>query len=507
MASVHVLKDSRSRLLWLAVFASAGLHFFFASFLSLSTDEAHYALYAAHPDLSYFDHPPLVGWIQWPLVTNEASDWALRLIPQALWLVSLVLAWRLAEALRVAVPGWAAALEPGQAGRAAVWVTTLLPLLHVLAIGLLPDTLLMVLVLMILRVCLDLIAPAAIPLTTPNWRRWALLGLLLGLAGLSKYTAVLFGVGVGIALLLSLGWRVFLSPYPWLAALIGLVLVSPVFYWNASNDWISFAYQMSHSRGGNWQVQGVLVFAALQLIAFGPLVLVTLWRLVRGVKRIGEARVVWALGFVLWIPLLVTAFMAGGGRSLPHWMAPVWVGVIALGAPTLAVAWKEGSRRLIVACTALQVGISSVMFAALFLVGLPGAGHMSDISKANPFADLWGWPEVGERSGRLAEQSQVDALTVPSWVMASRLAWYARPWPVVVLDRRHDQFDIWFGQLQAGQSAVFVRWSQQWAQPPVGPQQFRQCRLADSFDIERLGRVVSRFELFVCDDWQLGAAR
>lgn len=504
MASMHFLRARGSRALWVIISLSIALHLFFASLLSLSTDEAHYALYAAHLDLSYFDHPPLVGWIQWPLVEYDAADWALRLIPQALWVVSLVLAWRLAEALRAAVPAWTVALEPGLAGRAAALVMTLVPMLHVLAIGLLPDTLLMVLVLLIMRVCLELIAPVASHTRAPEWQRWALLGLLLGLAGLSKYTALLFAVGVGVALLVSQGWRLLLLPFPWFAALIALAMVSPVFYWNASNDWISFGYQMTHSKGGDWQVRGVLIFVVLQFVAFGPLTLIALWRLIRGVRRRGEFGPVWALGFVVWVPLVVTAFMAGGGRSLPHWMAPVWIGVIVLGAPLLAIAWNEGSRRLIVGCATLQVGISSAMFAGLFFVGLPGAGHMSDISRTNPFADLWGWSEVGERSRRLAGQAQVDVLTVSNWVMASRLAWYAKPLPVVVLDQRRDQFDIWFGELRAGQSAVFVRWSQQWAHPPVGPQQFRQCRSADTFDLERLGRVVSRFELFVCDDWQSG---
>ena len=32
--------------------------------VGLSVDEAHYLLYALHPALSYFDHPPLVGWVQ-----------------------------------------------------------------------------------------------------------------------------------------------------------------------------------------------------------------------------------------------------------------------------------------------------------------------------------------------------------------------------------------------------------------------------------------------------------
>jgi len=488
----------------IAISGSVALHFLFASSLSLSIDEAHYALYAAHLDLSYFDHPPLVGWIQWPLVQAGVNDWVLRLVPQALWVASLFLAWRLAEAVRMAVPAWTEALPPGVAGRTTAIMMILTPLLHVLAIGLLPDTLLMVLVLLILRGCLELCTPLALDGNARPWPRWLSLGVLLGLAGLSKYTAILFAVGVGAALLLVHGGRLLRSPYPWLAVLVAVVMVSPVFYWNALNDWISFSYQASHSKGGDWQLRGVLIFTALQLVAFGPLALIALWKLLRVTARAGDFRLVWALGFVLWIPLFVTAMMAGGGRSLPHWMAPVWIGVMVLGSPLLAIAWREGSRLLLTACALLQAGVSAVMFAGLFFAGLPGAGHMSDITKMNPFADVRGWHEVGARASTLAERVQAEALTVPSWVMASRLAWYARPFPVVVLDRRHDQFDLWFGELRVGQSAIFVRWSQQWATPPVGPQLFQQCRSADVFEVERLGRVISRFELFVCDGWQVG---
>jgi len=491
--------------LWIAISGGVALHFFFASSLSLSIDEAHYALYAAHLDLSYFDHPPLVGWIQWPLVQADANDWVLRLVPQALWVASIFLAWRLAEAVRMAVPAWTKALEPGVAGRTAATMVLLTPLLHVLAIGLLPDTLLMVLVLLIMRVCLQLCAPRVLDGSAPPWPRWAFLGVLLGLAGLSKYTAILFAVGVGTALLLSHGWRLLRSPYPWLTVMIAVAMVTPVFYWNAINDWISFSYQASHSRGGDWQLRGVLIFAALQLVAFGPLALIAFWKLLRDTGRAGDSRLVWALGFILWIPLVVTAIMAGGGRSLPHWMAPVWIGVIVLGSPLLAIAWREGSRLLLIACALLQAGVSGVMFAGLFFAGLPGVGHMSDITKTNPFADVRGWNEAGLRSSRLAKEVRADALAVPNWVLASRLAWYARPFRVVVLDNRRDQFDLWFGNLRVGQSAIFVRWSQHWAVPPVGPQLFQQCRSADIFDVERVGRVISRFELFVCDGWQLGS--
>ena len=32
--------------------------------LGLGNDEAYHFLYAAHPALSYFDHPPMMAWVE-----------------------------------------------------------------------------------------------------------------------------------------------------------------------------------------------------------------------------------------------------------------------------------------------------------------------------------------------------------------------------------------------------------------------------------------------------------
>jgi len=52
----------------ISICLAAMVHFALGFAIEFSVDEAHYALYAQHLAWSYFDHPPLVGWIQWPLV-------------------------------------------------------------------------------------------------------------------------------------------------------------------------------------------------------------------------------------------------------------------------------------------------------------------------------------------------------------------------------------------------------------------------------------------------------
>ena len=158
------------------------LHLVLGALLGLSVDEAHYALYAAHLDWSYFDHPPLVGWAQWPLVALGAPTWVMRWVPEVLWLATAWMVYALAERLQFNAAQQEAAPSPGQAGLWAVLALALAPLLHVLGIGLLPDTLLVFFTVASMWLTLDLMDARATRRPFP----WLLLGLAQGLAGLSK---------------------------------------------------------------------------------------------------------------------------------------------------------------------------------------------------------------------------------------------------------------------------------------------------------------------------------
>ncbi len=84
-------------------------------------------------------------------------------------------------------------------------------------------------------------------------RWWLFVGLFGGLALLSKYTVILLLPAI-VAFAVVPPWRMklILSPYPWLAALIAVVVFSPVLYWNGTHDWISFKFQLDRPT----QMQG-----------------------------------------------------------------------------------------------------------------------------------------------------------------------------------------------------------------------------------------------------------
>ena len=466
----------------LALLALVLLHLAIGASIGLSVDEAHYLLYAAHPDWSYFDHPPLVGWVQWPLVALGAPVWLLRALPGTLWLLSAWGVFHVATRLPQARPG---------AGRWALAVFSLAPVLHVLGIGLVPDTLLMALAIWAMALTLHMVRQPALA----GWGWWLLLGLVLGLAGLSKYTAVLLAAPVVLCLLLHHGAQLLLQARVWAALLLALLVVSPVFWWNAQHGWVSFQYQLQHGAGGRWEALHVLQFVLIQVGAYGPLLLAGC--LPAGLPQSWRWR-----GFFL-IPFAVLAYMAGGGVSLPHWSAPAWVCLAPFAGLLVARAWGAGRRRLIAALALLQVLICAAMLGLTLGAGAPLMSRTLLVTPEgdNPFSDVFGWDAAGERARALAAARGLSSVAVQNWTLASRIAWYAQPLPVHVLDTGMSQFMLWAGDLAVGGDTLLVDVSRLSFTPPVGEHGFSRCTLLETLPAYRWGMPVARFNLYDCRGW------
>lgn len=489
----------RARLLLAFMFV---VHFGLGAALGLSVDEAHYALYATHLDWSYFDHPPLVGWAQWPLVALGAPTWALRLVPELLWLGTAMVVYQLAERLNRGAAdhrGAAQALVSvvdGQAGLWAVLALSLAPLLHVLGIGLLPDTLLMFFTALLVWTTLDLMDATVASRPLP----WLLMGVLLGLAGLSKYTAIFAALAVAACLLQAHGVALLRNAWAWMAIAIAVFLVLPVAYWNHVNGWISFAYQANHGAGGGWQALHVLRFLVVQLLVYGPLLL---WGW--SGWRYGVARPTRSLVLFFVVPFVVLAVLSGGGTSLPHWTAPAWVVLVPFAGIGLARAVHQGRRWVIGCLVAAQALLCAAVLGLMLTGGQPfftnTTGQGNSAQPSNPFADVHGWDTAGAHARALATQHGLRSVAVQNWTLASRLGWYARPLPVHVLEDRFDQFDLWAGDLPAGSDTLLVDWSQLGYALPLGPKGFVNCTLLDTQDVQRLGKPLASFRFYACRNW------
>jgi 4-amino-4-deoxy-L-arabinose transferase-like glycosyltransferase len=481
----------------ICVCIAAVVHFALGFSIEFSVDEAHYALYAQHLAWSYFDHPPLVGWIQWPLVTLTSSEGLIRLIPELLWILSCYLVYQVTLEVHHLIQGrnagylTSALPSPNTCGLMAVLAVIAAPIPHVLAIGLLPDTLLIPLSLGLMWMALRWLIKDHFTLAD-----WVLTGVLLGLAGLSKYTAAFTAIAL-LFVFISAPRKAWISQAGfWFAALIALAFITPVLYWNYVNDWISFKYQIAHGAGSSWLWRRLAAYIGVQILVYGPLLVLGAFLFLKNCLQTTKLALLSLLGFFV-IPFAIFTGLSGGG-GLPHWTSPAWFCLAPFAGIGLAKAWTTQHHRLIRFLFIFQLALCLIGFGFVL-----SGGINSDLAKSNPIADLYGWKLAGEKAAQLSKINKASGIAVQNWTLGSRAAWYARPTPVFVLDDRQDQFDLWFGKLPKGANILLVNWSGMSFSPPIRSKNgFEHCTPLESLEIKRLGQSLSTFDFSLCSNWQ-----
>jgi len=210
--------------------AFVGLRIIFAPLLELIPDEAYYWTYSRHLDIGYLDHPPLIAWlIRIGTGLFGQTELGVRLPALVCGLLTIGFLTRLASEL-----------HGRDAGLAAAVLAAGLPFFFAFGAIATPDPPLIaawaVALLYLKRALIDGRAGA-----------WWGVGIAFGLGLLAKYTMVLLGLSVFVFMLVDPeARRWFARPQPYLAALLALLLFSPVLVWNAQHGWISFTYQLRH---------------------------------------------------------------------------------------------------------------------------------------------------------------------------------------------------------------------------------------------------------------------
>ena len=352
------------------------LRLFLIGRFDLGNDEAHYYMYAVHPDFSFFDHPLMIG-----LLISRGMEWwgqnefGVRFFAPVLFLLaSLILAliaWKL-------FPSWP-------------YVLTVLALLNAVPLfGLLgstlmlPDDPLTVFWLLYLLIFLD--AVRLLPTLSIAGRAgvWALLGTLFGLALLSKYNAVLLPLITFGILFTERTLRPMLrEPWPWAGLGLGLLIAWPLFYWNGIHQGASFLFQARHGLGGlsfNWVSFYQMVLGQIGYVS--PI----LWTMVlagffvtfrSGSPFPGDedglrARIVFwfSLG-----PLVFFNIVGVFHPILPHWPALGYLSALLLLAAVYQKTKEESFRKWTRAGVALGAGMIVVVLLQVTtnMIVLPGS--------------------------------------------------------------------------------------------------------------------------------------
>jgi len=457
----------------------AAVHLAIAPSLDLTVDEAHYALYAYFPDWSFYDHPPMVGWLLWLASLPGATEFSLRVPAALIYLACSALIYHIG----------ARRLDGGSGatGLLAMALFSICPIVQLLGFGLVPEFPLLLWTLLIALRAENLTARSGLA-------GWLGFGVLVGLAGLSKYTAVLLLPSLAIYWLRSRELPGMLrTPGPYVAALAALLLISPVLWWNYRHDWASFAYQLEHAAGGEWRLSNVVVALLAQLLTYSPLLVAGGFIAFRDAAQPGMRGLLACIA----VPVIVLVLAgAGNGDSLPHWSLVGWSVLTPSVSRWVIERWRCRRVRWL---AGFGVG-TSVAISSLALLLLAFKPFAMAPWAAPAVRDMIGWRAAAERARALVEEriGADGVILVRNWSRASRIAWYARPLPVQVLDHHGGQFAYWYGEPGPQTRAILIRDNIDGAADDTYVKQGLTCQLLEHMVIEVDGVTINRFHFYQC---------
>jgi 4-amino-4-deoxy-L-arabinose transferase-like glycosyltransferase len=409
-----------------------------APFFGLGVDEAHYFLYGFHLDWSYVDHPPLVGWIHALFYYLLGTDEFLVRLP-AIILSALVsyLAYRFTMDFS----------RSGKISLLAVLAINSSFLMNGLSLMLLPDSILLALVLLLI-----LVVKKMEESQQPKY--FIYLGLVLGFAGLAKYTAALFVPPLLIYFLMKKRYDLIFSKHMLAGVLIALFLVAPVFYWNFQHDWISFRYQGRHVLGSSSiKPETLLTSLAAQAGFYSPFLFgIAFYGFYKSFREKNDFFLLsLLLGGIL---LAFCLYSSLYDVTLPHWSSAFYLLFIPIGVYFMSLDQGKFKRYI----RNLSIGISMIITLALY-VELAGK-WFSFPDFQSPFRDIYGWPTIAHEADAILKQNPnpKKALAVTEWTLASRMIYYSLTYhdKVFVIDRRKDQFNFWQKGSPIGYDLLFV---------------------------------------------------
>jgi len=354
-------------------------------------EEAYYWNYAKHLDIGYLDHPLMVAWIIRPFVALMGNiEFAVRAGAFLCWLVTAWFSYRLTRD----VLGRAAAYR-------ALMIVAVLPVYFFFGAFMSPDA--------PLAACWS----AAIYFTyrvviKEERRAWLGLGVAIGLGMISKYTVVFLGAAIAVFVLIDRPSRKWLArPEPYIAALIALVLFSPVIVWNWQQDWVSFSFQSQDRLASKFSFSlprfaGNVIGLLTPTGILSVIALVVCRRQLTGafaapVTSAAAAPLGRSHFLLTWLALFPVALFAAVSLirvSKLNWTGPCWLGLVPFMALLITPGLESGVPRLLTWCRrawppTIVVCLLSYGAALHWLgPGLPGVSYPQNMH-------LIGWRNFG----------------------------------------------------------------------------------------------------------------
>ena len=438
------------KLFWILTGITTFLRLLIIGKLGLTVDEAHYWVYSKFLDLSYYDHPPMIGYIV-KLFTDifGTNEFAVRLPSVIIFILTSWLFFLCVKKIfneRVAFIG--------------TILINILPVFSFLgAVVTIPDSPLSLFWMLSFYLFINIIE-------TKESKYWYMLGITTGLAFLSKYTAVMIYPSIMLFLICSKENRFwFAKKELYLSMIISFLMFLPVVIWNIQNNWASFGFQLQHGFGKSLPSFSFTLFGrsiGAQAGYVSPFLFIffcyAAYVLIKDAFFKRQKDALYVAAFSLPVLLFFNA-IATFNEILPHWPAMGYLILTIYAAYIINKFWDNSKFRkviyfscgfalfldLIVPLHCMYKFIPLEPFlsqkeAEKVEYGIPKA-EIVDVSN-----DLFGWKELSLEINKIYDtypDTKKPFLFTHKSYLASQIYFYTPDKRIYCFSNKIDAYDLW----------------------------------------------------------------
>lgn len=464
------------------------LSFWFAisSNLTIHPDEADHWVWSQHLSWGYFEHPPMIAFVI-RLFTDIFGDkwYAIELCSQSMSILTIIFLFILSKELF----GVEAALV-------SVIMTESMPLFFIGSTILTIDNIMIVFWIMTTYLFLK-------GLKEDKKGFLLLSGVTFGLGLMSKYTMILLPASIFLYLVVSPHHRVLLKrKEPYLSFLIGLIIFSPVIFWNAENDWLSFKYQFTKGLTGGEKGGQFFFFIGSQFVILGPTIFpFFLYSIYKGFRNFRDSSVLY-LTVLASFPFFFFAFASFRSKYTDVGWSDVAliVGIVFMGKVFIDIYREMGIRKKII--------ISS----ALFMPGFLLSGFLAVHSiKPFPFIpknvdkslEMFGWDKIGAEAEKAFNKYLPDEkrryIISKEYQMAGSLSFYAPSHPIPYSFNKSFR-NVWMKVEDIGKGSALMVCAEKDGNECVesAGKIFNEVKEVERMDVRRRGEIVRSVKMYIC---------
>jgi hypothetical protein len=369
--------------LFLLIGTLSAIKLILAFVLELGNDEAYYWLYSQYWQWNYFDHPPMVTvWIR--LFTAnlllEQYEGFIRLGSIAGGALSSWFLFKTVALLHSEKAGWFAAVLYNISFYSGITA----------GLYILPDSPQMVFwtlaLLLIARTTKD----------ENSWSNWLFFGVVTGLCIMSKVHGAFLWIGLGGYILFQKNaWLK--KPQLYIAFLITLTIISPIFFWNIRYDFATFRFHSDRVDVNEFVLHGKYFFKELgSQVGFNNPInfFLVLSALIAWYRRRILYQPALAIYVFIALPLAFLLLFISLFRNvtLPHWSGPAYVTMMPLAAVWLANISQNSFPKILKWGLAIflvgYLGYSSII---KFYPGTYGSHSKEEYGRGDVTLDMYGW--------------------------------------------------------------------------------------------------------------------